>query len=471
MGAEFGGLNTALSALYAQRRGLEVTGQNVANVNTDGYTRQRVLMTSVGGSVIPAMYAKSDGVGAGVAVSSVQRLQDAFLESRANTEQANLSYLQDQQATLGRIEQAFGEPGPNGLQSMLSAFWNSWDDVATSPDDPAARTQLLGQAQTLVDGFNHSAQLLDAQWTSTREHLISQVQAINTAAANVASLNKAIIAATKAGNNPNDLMDQRDMLVRQVTSMVGGTTRNNDDGSVDIFVGGNPLVTRASADSLYVDGDTALAANGGSPTVSIKWSNGQPAAVTSGSAGSALGALNSTIPSYASGVAAVAQQFASEVNAAHAAGWDLDGAAGGALFGGSGTTADPLTLQITDPRKLAASGQAPTLDGGGNPIPNLDGSNAAKIAALSGGGSDQAYRQFIVGLGSQTQTTDSRVTRQQSVVTQVVSARDSQAGVNIDEEMTNMVAYQQAYNAAARYLTAVDSMLDTLINRTGLVGR
>ena len=124
MGTEFGTISTALSALQSERKALEVTGQNIANSSTAGYTRQRAVLQAVGGSVQPAMYSTSDGIGGGVTLSQVQRLQDTFLEQRANTENGTLSNLQSMQGTLSDIETSFGEPGDSGLQALMSSYWN-----------------------------------------------------------------------------------------------------------------------------------------------------------------------------------------------------------------------------------------------------------------------------------------------------------------------------------------------------------
>src|SRR5689334_4755565 len=127
MGSSFGSINTALNSLYAQRRGLDVTGQNIANANTEGYTRQRVDMQSQVGSVTPALWAQTDGLGTGVAVSDVQRLRDEYLENRGRAEHGNSAYLTQQSAAYSSIEDTFGEPADTALQASLGDMWNSWN--------------------------------------------------------------------------------------------------------------------------------------------------------------------------------------------------------------------------------------------------------------------------------------------------------------------------------------------------------
>jgi flagellar hook-associated protein 1 FlgK len=468
VGTEFSSLSTALSALQSERKALEVTGQNIANANSAGYTRQRANMQALGGSVIPAMYSKSDGIGNGVAVSAVQRLQDSFLEQRANTENGAFANLQGRESTLSDIENSFGEPGSTGIQASLSTYWNGWDNVANNPADLAGRTALIGAGQSLAAGLNQAASAMSSQWTSSRETLVSTVQQVNVTTANIAALNKAIVAATAAGNQPNDLMDQRDTLIRQLATSIGVTTKANANGSTDVLLGGSSLVNGSTSRGLAVGGATALDQVGGAPPtpVTVTWTDtGTAPAVGSGQAGATLTALNMTLPSYSAKLDAVAAALVSGVNGQQAAGYDLSGSAGAAFFDPTKTTAASITVVMTDPKTIAASSKAPTVDGSGNTVVSLDGGNAQKLANFSGTGADAAYRQLIVGLGSETQAAQQKSDTQQSVVKQVTAARDSAAGVDLDEEQTNLVTFQQAYNAAAEYTSVLNSMLNTLINK------
>jgi len=430
------------------------------------------VLQAVGGSVIPAMYAKSDGIGAGVDATSVQRLQDAFLEQRANTENGTLSGLQGNQQTLADIENSFGEPGDTGIQSLLSTYWNGWDDVANNAKDPGARTSLIGDAQSLAAGLNGAATALSSQWASTSQTMATTVGQVNDLANSIASLNKAIISATGAGNSPNDLMDQRDTLIRQVASLVGVTTKAHDDGSTDVMIGGSSLVSGTLSRQLVVGGGTALDQVSTAP-VTLTWSDsGTTVPVSTGQIGSMLTALNTTILSYRTQLDGVAATLASNANTHQAAGYDLNGNAGVAFFGptdpSTPVTAANISVVITDPDTVAASSIAPTTDSSGNVVPNLDGSNAQAMGNLA---SDPAsagaiYRTMIVRLGSQSQSAQQKVSTQQGVVQQVETSRDSASGVDLDEEQTNLVSFQQAYNAAAQYLMVINSVLDTLINKT-----
>jgi flagellar hook-associated protein 1 FlgK len=463
---EFGAINTALSALQAQQRALETTGQNVANANTDGYSRQRVRLASVGSATTPAFFARGSGTGGGVAVQDVERISDRFLELRAIQEHATDASLQQTNSILGRVELAFAEPGDNGLQAQMSNFWSSWDDVANAPDDLAARSQLLESAQTVVTGFHTVASDLDSLKQSSLEQAGNDVAQVNDLAARIAQLNQGIQSAVNGGLQPNDLLDQRGVLLQQLTSLVGVTTQDGPNQMVNVFIGGTALVRASTAATMHLD-------NTG--PVSFRWdTDNSVAAVNSGSDGGLLQAINVDIPKYRDAVNNVATLFRNTVNAQHEQGVDLNnapsGTPGGAdlIFpGGTTGTVDAATISVNPaitPDKIAAA----AVNAG-----KLDGSNALTMAELasSATGPDQAYRSLVDNLGVDVQRAGIQADIQTQITQQTDNARQAVSGVNIDEEMTNMMQFQHAYEAAARFLTSVDSNLDTLIHATGLVGR
>src|SRR5919112_2356639 len=183
MASSFGGINTALTSLYAQRRALDVTGQNIANANTEGYTRQRAEMQSQVGSISPAMFAKTDGLGTGVAVSDVQRLRDEYLENRGRAEHGKNSYSTSQTAAYSAIEDVFAEPGDTALAAQLHDMWGGWNDVANNPQLAATRSTLLQQSSTVADGLNTAHASLADQWSVSRTQLSAYADEVNTTAA------------------------------------------------------------------------------------------------------------------------------------------------------------------------------------------------------------------------------------------------------------------------------------------------
>jgi len=460
MASSFGSINTALTSLYAQRRALDVTGQNIANANTEGYTRQRVEMQSQVGSISAAMYAKTDGLGTGVGVSDVQRMRDEYLENRGRAEHANSSYMTNQTAAYSSIEDTFAEPGDTALQAQLHDMWGGWSDVANNTKDLAARSALLEQSSTVADGLNSAHNQLAGQWGQNRKSLDAYVDDVNTTAKNVAQLNDSIVKAKASGITVNELEDQRDLQVMKLSQLTGASASKRQNGAMDVFVGNSTLVSEFTTRNLEVSGAARMDDQKTDP-MTLRWADTKTPVKAGGTMGAMADTMTTIIPAISDELDKVAANLANTVNAAHSAGFGLDGSTGQNFF--SGTTAGTITVAVTDPAQIAASGAPGTLD-------NTVADSLADTGTTSTG-PDADYQNMIAQLGVAAQASSRRTEIQATVTEQVDGARESQSGVNLDEEMTNLLTYQRGYEAASRVLTTVDSMLDQLINRTGLVGR
>lgn len=466
VGSTFSGLSTALSALYAQRQGLDLTGQNVANANTQGYTRQRLNLESRGAPTVPAFFSTYDGPGNGVDVADIGRLRNQFLENRAHNEHGTSAQLTVRKNTLAQIEDVFNEPSADGLQAQLSDFWNAWHDLSNRPGDNAARSQLLQRANTLADSVNQAGKALEDQWQGNRTQLTTLVAEVNTTAKSIAELNTAIKRNTQAGLPANEMADQRDLLIMKLADKVGASVKTGQDGALDVYVGGSALVRGQSVQELEVRGATEFsqAKLTAIPreTVQVSWkADGYPAALNSGEGGGYLEALNTLVPKGYDDGDQFAANLLTAVNTAHAAGYGTDGVTGRDLF--AWRPEGGITVAITSPEQVGAAAVAGS---------TLDGGQASKLAALANdpAGPDAKLRAVITQLGVDAQTANRRSTIQNSITTQVDASREAESGVDLDEEMTNMLAFQRAYEGAARVLTSIDQALDTLINRTGRVG-
>jgi flagellar hook-associated protein 1 FlgK len=481
---------------------MDVTGQNVSNVNTDGYSRQRVELQSINGSTGPALWSIGDGIGDGVNSDSVTRIRDAFLESRAQTEHAKNSQLTAEDDALTQIQQAFNEPtSGSGISVQLTNVWSSWQALANAPTgagSDAAGTALLTTTQTLVDGLNTARATLGKQWTATQSDLSSVVEDANSTAGDIAKLNQAIRRATQSGQPANELSDQRDALVLKLADSMGATSKPAADGMVNVVIGGISLVSGTSAAALALAGPTDMDKVTGAPTADVM-TTGTPRIVTTvgyatvnagGTAGGYLNALTNLIPTYGGELDAFAADFARQVNAAQQGTsdspvYDAKGTKGAgpsstpgtsAMFGSSGGTGTAITaatirLNFTDPKLIATSSVAPTMAADGTTVltPAVDGSNADRIAQIgrAAGSPDSTYRAMMVKLGVQASSTSSNLQIQNTVASTVDNNRESVSGVDLDEEMTNMLSYQHAYSAAAQLISVINQNLDALMNMVG----
>ena len=437
------GISTALSSLRTQRVAIDVAGQNIANVNTPGYVRQRVDMTA----------------GIGVNVSAISRLHNGILGDRSRTESAQLQNLSIASNVVNDVEGVFPEPTTYGFQEKLDALWSSFSNVARDPNNAAARVQVLSQANAAADWLNNAAAELEDITANYSSGLANLVTTVNGYAKELSELNVAVSQSVENTQAANALLDRRGYVADQLAQLVGGSYHTNDLNQLSVTLGGGTLAGPSTYATLQV------ASAGG--VTSLQWAgDSTTATVTSGAANGYLTAVNTTVDSWMTTLDSVASALTTTVNAVQTTGFDQDGNAGANLF--SGTTAATISVALTDGADIAASAIAPS---GG--VASLDGSKADAMAALgtAANGPDELYQELVVSLGFAIQAADQAAATQESLASSITSQIDTESGVSIDEEMANLIAYQRAYEAAARVLTAIDAVLETLINRTGVVGR
>jgi flagellar hook-associated protein 1 FlgK len=477
MGSTFGGLNTALTSLYAQRRGLDISGQNIANVNTEGYTRQRVRLQAQAGGT-PGIYTTTDQVGSGVSVAGVDRGRDIYLEERGRAEHANSAYLTSQKAAYDQIESFLAEPSDTAFAARLHDMWDSWNDVANNWQDPSTRTALIERSNTVASTLNDAYTSLSNQFASSNTQMSAYVDQVNSLAKSIAETNHQIVIAQQSGVSSNELQDERDRKIMQLSELTGASAQKTPNGAVNVYVGNTALVEGFTARSMTTSSTTldSLMATGDKMT--LQWTDTQAAVTAGGTMGATLDTMNTIIPGIVSNLDKVADAIASAVNAAQTGGYtNKESPSGGGQMGTdffvSSTGSPPITagtirVAITDPNDVAFSDGDPF----GTP-PSIDHNVADRLADLgnSGSGPDAIYQAMIGQLGVSAQSAAQRSEIQDSVRDQVDTSRNAESGVNLDEEMTNLLTFQRGYEAASRVLTTIDSMLDQLINRTGLVGR
>jgi flagellar hook-associated protein 1 FlgK len=437
----FLGIQTALRGLMAQQRALDTAGHNVANANTVGYSRQEAVMTPATAQTLPSGSAVAGGImqlGTGVDVSAYRRIRDTFLDLQYRAQNMNLGDNATKSRVLEGAELALAEPGDNGLSTMMNKLWSAWSDVANAPESVPAREALVQQAGLVADAF----QRLDSDFQSVGSQAAQEYASLAGAggevantATEIAQLNATIKGVVSAGGQPNDLLDRRDALLDKLSNLGQVSITDLGGGAISVSFGDAavPLVN-----------DTT-----------VTW----PQALTS--PGGRLGALidmaspTGTIASYRSDLNAVAKQLADSINALH-----NPGGTGTNFFSyTAGSEASTLAVAVTPAGVRTSSTPA----AGGNDI-------ARAIAALRGGAADTGYTSLVSRIGSEVGDARRQESTSQVLVDSTEDRRQSTSGVSLDEEMTNIMRFQRAYQASARALSVMDEMLDVLVNRTGRVG-
>ena len=451
-------LNIGRSALQAQQKAISVTGNNIANVNTPGYTRQRAELAN--GEAIDGTPGQ---MGGGVKVAEVRRLYDGFITGEIRNESQELGEWEARKQIQDRLEIVFNETEDDGLNRAMHEFWNAWQDLAGNPAGSVERANLISRAQDMSDRFRNMAEDLSSIAGEVEGRIGQAVTDINEAAQKIAKLNEDIRRAENMGQTPNDLEDQRDEALKALSQLADVSISEN--GSViDVELGGETLVDGTTAWELSYDGtDFAVTDAASGSTRSIAHD-----AVSSGTLGGLLTMKNDVIPDYRGRLDDMARTVIEQVNDQHEAGRGLDNTTGVAFFDAATATpaADMAVSQniVDDPRLIAAAGAAESPPGGS--------ANALAIGDLAYqplmSGDTQTFSEYYSGLvadvGNDTREADSRHGLQQTTMMQLEAYRQEVSGVSLDEEMVNLVQFQNAYAAAAKLISATDELLDTLIN-------
>ena len=448
----FFGLQTSLSGLLAHQRSLDVTGHNVANASTVGYSRQEAVLGAAPTMFLPAG-ARLDGTGAqlgsGVGVQDYRRIRDEFLDVQYRSQASILGDAEAKARSLEGVDLSFAEPGENGIAAQLSKFWNAWSKVANDPDSVAARQSLIEQAKTVAQAFSDlesRLSTLQGQAQAEYDALTAPTGQVAQIAYQLETLGASIRSAYTAGQKPNDLLDARDALLDQLSTLGNTTVVDLGDGGLRVLFGntGAPLVDDHAAPGARVDWPQVLTGPGG------KLGGLQDLAKVGG-----------VIDSYRAELATVASTLASTVNTIHQEGqFPIDFFTFNAALGGAG-----LTVAVT-----TATVQVGTPAIAGDPAAAGKNDLALRIAALRGGAADDAYASLVSRVGAEIDQTNLVQTNAQVLTDAVEDRRQSASGVSLDEEMTNLIRFQRGYQASARTMSTLDEMLDVLINRTGRVG-
>ncbi|WP_058300360.1 flagellar hook-associated protein FlgK [Gorillibacterium timonense] len=523
MRSTFSGLEIAKRSLFAQQTALQTTGHNISNANTKGYTRQVVNLVAsrpleaVGmtSSALPGQ------IGQGVEFDHINRIREKFLDNQFYNENKNYGEWSVRQDTLEKLETIVNEPSDTSIRTVMEKFWNSWQELSKAPENLTARAVVKENALALTDAFNHVSNQLSDLNSDLTENITVKATQIDTTLNQIVSLNKEIRRIEGLGNDANDLRDQRDVLVDDLSKMINVTVTDTANG-YNISMGGTPLVTGINLEAT-VDSDFLVDASSSGELASGEVRgliDSRDKIVTSFQKQldtmvktMAEGDVKVTLPAGTvlrggtdlnPGATPVTLSADTEVtvkgiNGLHQLGYTLNGDItspgepfftlkdGATEFSAASITVNPKIVKNVE--NIASSlrtyyddvdkatkvvkgnnGLALLMSGLSTKDFNFDPANTGDTV-LNGGTVDEFFRAFVGEIGVQSQEAQRQASNQKLLVDQVDSRRQSVSGVSLDEEMANMIKYQHAYNAAARAMTTFDECLDKIINSMGVVGR
>lgn len=448
----FGMLGMTARALETQRFGLDVVGNNLANVNTPGYTKR---VADLGAVPPPDRFS----AGNGVEVLGVRAMRDRLYDQRLFDEVPLEQRFAAMADALGLAEVALGEPGAS-VDGTLANFFDAFAELADAPSSPTARQQVVSEAQALAGAFSGMAARLAEASKATDARVRDDVSRINGLVERIASLNKSIASAPATG--VHHLRDEQIEAVKELSGLLGTQVLELTDGTLQVATrSGRPLVIGEDAYPLAVSsappqGFARVTAGGVDITDEI----------TDGHLGGLIAVRDTQMPGYLAKLDALAHGVATQVNALHATGFDLAGAPGGAFFVAPAAVAGAAAGLRVDaalagnPGLVAAAGVASPGDNQvARQLANLR--DAPVVGGVTPGA---AWTALVYDVASQVNRAGLEQRSRGEIVQQIERLRDSVSGISIDEEAALMMRFQRAYQANAQFFTVVDETIQTLLS-------
>lgn len=473
--------NAANTGITMQRLAIEVTGENVANVNTEGYSRQRVNLES--------SYVREVGnysLGSGVKLGSIERAYDGLLQKQITNTSSSYNQTLTEQTALNQIEPLFNEISTDGLGKSIQDFFDSWQDLSLNPQGIPERQAVISRAEIMVDTFHQTNTSLENIRTNANQSLVTITGSISETVTSIASLNDQIRTSELTSGNANELRDKRDLAVRQLSEKVGITYFEESNGALSVSLpNGQQLISGSSYATMYTspnsDGlnDIYITMIGAPPSAPDSSKDSKITSLLNGTSGN-QGEIGGTlqvrdviVPDMLNQIDALAYVISSEVNTQHEDGYDLSGNTGNPFFDiltvqkGSSSSIGVSAAVKNNPNNIAAAS-----------APNEPGNNinALAIAEIFTQTQDftigtttttttipSFYTSMVSTLGIDVQAANNQAAREAAYSNQLNNQRESISGVSLDEELANLIKYQKAYEGNAKMITTASDMMDIIL--------
>ncbi len=462
MGGLLVALNAGKTSLSTNQKVIEIAGNNIANVNTPGYSRQKAILEPY-----PSLNFNGFMIGQGVQVGDIVREHDAFLSSQIQQKSASYGEADAKTFPLAELERLFGITD-GGLSTEIDNFFDSWQELTANPGGQTERDIVIQRGELLADSFHTAVSELDGVKRNIDESLLSKVDGINDNLQRVADLNTRISAIEASGQSANTFRDERDQLLNDLSASIGIQSLEDKEGNVMIQLpGGQPLVQKGTA--LTLEGEVVadqlqLQVNSNGTTVPVNTST------LGGAFKGLLDIRDQLIPDLEGQLDKLAYTLVTEVNALHSAGTDLNGTTGNNFFDAPPSPAPPANIWDGAANAIGVALSSPDEVAAGQTSAPGDNTMALQIAELGNAkivdGTDTlvgAYSRISAQVGLEAGQNELATAANEDTMTQLQNLRDGKVGVSLEEEMINLIQYQKGFEASAKFLSTVDEMMDTIL--------
>jgi len=454
-------LYTGASGISTSQVGIQVTGNNIANVNTEGYSKETTSITSS-----TAIEQSGLLLGSGSSIKTVVRAENVFITNQLIGASADYAEYEAASLPLGQIEQIMSID-EDSLAGDIDSFFDAWEELSSAPGEATERQQVIFAAEDLVNEFQKISQGLYEVTAGINSSIESQIPGLNEKLDQVATLNESIFLTETSGSDANTLRDQRDLLVQEISGICGATSYPDENGMICLQLGnGLPLVTSDIASTMTTeqqDGLTLLSVEVAGSSYQLEADN------LGGELAGLLTVRDEVIPALQNDIDRIAYELVEAVNSLHATGLDQNGDPAQELFTVAAPTdptaplwqgaATSMTVNLDDPALLATGTSA--LNGDNSLCLEISGlRNTESIDSSTFG---EEYSRIASEAGLLISSNEDKLLSSLTTLNEVLEDRDEVSGVSTDEEMLLLIQYQTGYEAAANYLTVVKEMLDTLL--------
>ncbi len=463
-------MQTGRSGLMASKAAIATTGHNISNANTDGYSRQRVDTQTT--TPFPAAGDRRV-IGTGVTIERVGRVNDEYLEKQIRTSNRVMSHMEEKDLMLRQVEDIFNEMGGEGLNRLMSRYFNEFRKLSNDPDSEAVRQSVREASQAMVNDFHRVRHEVMEVSRHIDARIEGYVREVNALAGDVKDLNIKIREAEIAGGSPNDLLDRRDQTLKKLASFMDVTMHKDQSGNVNVdIVGVGPLVNGPGAEKFEVSRSPADEDGKAEASLDIKTSASARGIVTHQLKGGKFGALlevrDNVISTVLSRLDELAYNVAGATNAIHSQGFTREGQQGVNFFKGMSQKERAaefigLSDEVAGDVNNIAAAAMPDAPGDNRIALLIGGLQGQRILGEGNATADDFYNAIVSDVGVATNRNREGMNQQKDIQTQLGKMRDQISGVSLDEETANLMQFQHTYAAAAKVIQVADEMLRTVL--------
>lgn len=458
-----GSLDIGKRAIMNHTQSLKITGENISNVSTPGYSRKRIEVKN-------SIYTEQRDLN----FLESRRIRDKFIDRSIRNENQNLGSWEMKSQLYGQIERIFLEPSENGINNLLIEFWNSWEELANNPENMTARAVVIQRGISLAQNINRVDSALKDIRRTANNYINDKLDQLNQKASQIANYNARIQSLEASGGEASGLRDKRDMLIDDLSKLINISTIERDNGTIAVFIGGRAIVD----DNVFTPIKADNISSKGMTVTDLRWSDdSSKVEINNGEIAGLLQIRDEIIPGLVEKLDRTSQTLINSVNKIHNVGYGLDGINGRDFF--SGTSASDIKVNDNDITGVVGHPERVAASQNGNVGNNQIALDIAKLSEarvlLDGTITDSAdsinisrfYSEIVNSLGTDIKLSNMMLDSIKLIVTDLEERKESVSGVSLDEEMTQLIRLQKAYESAAKYMSVINEMLDTLMKIGG----